>query len=463
MADTLLIIEDEELLGSELARHYRKQEWEVVHSRSLDEARNVLFHQTLEPLVVLSDMALPDGNALDLLEAAREGSLGGEWILLTAYGTVPDSVRALRLGAYDFLEKPCPHERLDLVVAGAARSARAQRRLQDQTKHKNLRYTSDAIIGRSVPTQQIRAMIQKLSQIPLSALVIHGETGTGKGLAARVLHYSGKRAKGPLVEVNCAAIPDELLESELFGHEAGAFTGAKGRHRGLIEQADGGTLLLDEISELGPGLQAKLLKAVEDQRIRHLGGEKEIAVNVQLLAASNQDLEARVREGAFREDLYHRLSVFRLDLPALRDRIEDLDDLVPMFIDEFNAKAAKRVSEVPASVWSKLRHYAWPGNIRELRNVIERCVMLASDTVFPEEWLQLLESSAQVTSTQPDDNDPNLVVVPIDGSMSLDEVESLMIRRALQASDSNVAATARMLGITRQTLRYRIEKYGLNN
>jgi transcriptional regulator with PAS, ATPase and Fis domain len=296
----------------------------------------------------------------------------------------------------------------------------------------------------------------------MTALVIGGETGTGKGLVARVLHYSGERGKGPLVEVNCAAIPDDLLESELFGHEAGAFTGAKGRHRGMIEQAHGGTLLLDEISELGPGLQAKLLKAVEDQRIRHLGGEKEIAVDVQFLAASNRDLDARVREGVFREDLYHRLSVFRLDLPALRDRLEDLDELVPIFIDEFNAKAAKRVSNVPASVWTKLRGYDWPGNIRELRNVIERCVMLASDEVFPEEWLQLSQNSTQITSTLPETGDPNRIVVPVDGSMSLDEVESLMIRRALQASDSNVAATARMLDITRQTLRYRIEKYRLN-
>ncbi len=461
MADTLLIIEDEELLGSELARHYQKQGWEVVRVRTLDEARQALFAQTLEPLVVLSDMALPDGNALDVLESARERSLGGEWVLLTAYGTVPNSVRALRLGAYDFLEKPCPHERLDLVVAGAARSARAQRRLQEQAAQRNVRYTPDALTGRSAAAQQVRAMIRKLSQIPLSALVIGGETGTGKGLAARVLHYSGQRAAGPLVEVNCAAIPDELLESELFGHEPGAFTGAKGRHRGLIEQADGGTLLLDEISELGAGLQAKLLKAVEDQRIRRVGAEKEITVDIQLLAASNQDLAARVRDGTFREDLYHRLSVFHLELPALRARIDDLEDLVPSFIEEFNAKAAKRVSVVPASVWSRLRSYDWPGNIRELRNVIERCVMLASTEVFPEEWLQLSGKMTHAVSARAHEDDPNLLTVPLDGSMSLDEVESLMIRRALGATNSNVAAAARRLGITRQTLRYRIEKYGL--
>lgn len=461
MADTLLIIEDEELLGSELARHFQKQGWEVARVRTLGEARPALLNRALEPLVVLSDMALPDGNALDLLESAREESLGGEWVLLTAYGTVPDSVRALRLGAYDFLEKPCPLERLDLVVAGAARSARAQRRLQDQAAQRNVRYTPEAFKGSSVVAQQVRTMIRKLSQVPLSALVIGGDTGTGKGLATRILHYTGLRAAGPLVEVNCAAIPDELLESELFGHEAGAFTGAKGRHRGLIEQAGGGTLLLDEIGELDPGLQAKLLKAVEDQRIRRLGGEREVNVDVQLIAASNQNLEDRVQNGTFREDLYHRLSVFRLDLPALRTRIDDLEELVPLFVDEFNAKAGKRVSVVPDSVWSRLRGYAWPGNVRELRNVIERCVMLATDEVFPEEWLQLSERTARLESAHPHEDDPNVLAVPLDGSVSLDEVESLMIRRALEVSNSNVAAAARRLGITRQTLRYRIEKHGL--
>jgi DNA-binding NtrC family response regulator len=463
MADTLLIIEDEDLLSTELARHYEAQGWEVVRTGSIAEARDVLFTRTLAPLVILSDMALPDGNALDLLESARAQSVAGEWILLTAYGTVPDSVRALRLGAYDFLEKPCPHERLDLVVTGAARSARAQRRLHDQAAQRNLQYTPSALVGSSPAIADVRALLRKLADVPLSALVIGGETGTGKGLAARILHYHGRRAAGPLIEVNCAAIPDDLLESELFGHEAGAFTGAKGRHRGLIEQADGGTLFLDEISELGTGLQAKLLSAVEDQRIRRLGGEKELPVDVQVLAASNQDLAARVRDGRFREDLYHRLCVFRLDLPPLRDRLEDLDALVPLFIDEFNARAGKRVRAVPEHVWERLRQYRWPGNVRELRNVVERSVMLASDDVLPEEWLQLSERAPVSGTADLEAEDPVLLRIPLDGSLSLDDIERLVIQRALERFDSNVTAAARHLGITRQTLRYRIEKHGLKS
>src|SRR5579862_2558262 len=301
MADTLLLIEDESLLGAELARHFRREGWDVALAPDLATARRALVDDELAPLVVISDMALPDGNALDLLGEVRERAGGGEWIFLTGYGSVADSVRALRLGAYDFLEKPWDQKRLDLIVAGAARSARAQRQLHDQARQQHQSYSIDAFIGRSAAAAAAREVLRKLCRVPFSALIIGGETGTGKGLAARILHYNGRRS-GPLVEVNCAALPRELLESELFGHEAGAFTGAKKRRRGLVEQATSGTLFLDEIAELELDLQAKLLKVIEDQRLRPLGSESEVTVDVQLIAASNRDLEARVREGQFRSD-----------------------------------------------------------------------------------------------------------------------------------------------------------------
>jgi len=459
----LLIIEDEDLLGNELVRHYRQEGWEVVRSRNLAEAKETLLTEVLEPLVVLSDMSLPDGNALDLLETLRGQSAGGEWILLTGYGTVPDSVRALRYGAYDFLEKPCPMERLDLVVAGAARSARAQRRLREQTAEQNRRYTPETLVGPSSATQTVREMLRKLSRVPFTALVIGGETGTGKGLAARVLHYSGSRTQGPLVELNCAALPAELLESELFGHEPGAFTGAKGRHRGLFEQANGGTLFLDEIGDLTLALQAKLLKAIEDRRVRRLGAEREIEVDVQVVAASNHDLAAQVEEGAFREDLYHRLSVFRLDLPPLRERKEDLEELVMLFIAEFNAMAGKRVRIVPEAVWSKLRAHSWPGNVRELRNVIERCVLFSEGAEFPAQWLQLPADAAATLARPLSGAASRELHIPLDGSMSLDDMDRYIIEQALERSDHNVTAAARALGTTRQTLRYRIQKYGLKS
>jgi transcriptional regulator with PAS, ATPase and Fis domain len=300
--------------------------------------------------------------------------------------------------------------------------------------------------------------LQKLIQVPFSALTLGGETGTGKGLVARILHHAGLRADGPLVEINCAALPRELLESELFGHEAGAFTGAKGRRRGLMEQAHSGTLFLDEIGEMNLDLQAKLLKAIEDKVIRRLGGDREIQVDVQIIAATNRDLEAGVREGTFRGDLYHRLNVFRLELPPLRVRLDDLDDLLPPLVAEYNSKAGKRVKVLPAEVWTRLRRHSWPGNVRELRNLVERCVLFAESEVFPVEWLQL--GAAALSAAAPPAAGERLEI-PLDGSMSLDDIDRYVIQMVLERHQFNVTATARLLGTTRETLRYRIDKYGL--
>jgi DNA-binding NtrC family response regulator len=318
-------------------------------------------------------------------------------------------------------------------------------------------------VGHSAAARQTREMLERLARVPLSALVITGETGTGKGLAARILHHSGPRAAGPLVEVNCAALPRELMEAELFGHEAGAFTGAKGRRRGLIEQASGGTLFLDEIGELEPDLQAKLLKAIEDKRVRRLGGEREVAVDVQVIAATNQDLQARVREGGFRADLYHRLSVFRLEVPNLRSRKEDIEDLLPLFVEEFNALAGKQVKTIPGPVWSRLGAYDWPGNVRELRNVVERCVLLADGPEFPERWLHLGDGAApsHTPGSETAETLRGRLCLPIDGEMSLDEMERRILAEALRRNSDNVSLTARVLGTTREKLRYRVQKYGL--
>jgi two-component system response regulator AtoC len=463
MAKTLLIIEDEQLLGTELSRHYENQGWDVSLATSLDSAERMLKVQSLDPLVVLSDMSLPDGNTLDLLEDVRTNySDASEWIFFTAYGTVPDSVRALRLGAFDFLEKPVDRRRLDLLLTGAARSARAQNRLKAQTQKNTQQYAPDSFIGKSAQAKAVRQMLAKLSGVPFSALTITGETGTGKGLVARVLHHSGSRAEDPLIEVNCAALPKDLMESELFGHEPGAFTGAKGKRVGLIEQANGGTLFLDEIGELDTALQAKLLKAIEDKTIRRIGGEKEIKVDTQIIAATNRDLESQVQEGRFRSDLYHRLNAFHLHLPSLCERIEDIEDLVPLFISEFNVKAGKSVSDVSKDAWETLYSHKWPGNVRELRNVIERCVLFADSDKLSLSWLQLDASPSHNGSSEPEINGDRLSI-PLNGSMALDDMDKFIIKTALNRNNFNVTATARSLGTTRETLRYRIQKYGLRN
>jgi DNA-binding NtrC family response regulator len=471
MSDTLLVIEDETLLGSELSRHFRKGGWEVVLVETLAGARQELLERALDPLVVLADMNLPDGNALDLLEQVRTATTRGEWIFLTAFGSVPDSVRALRLGAIDFLEKPCDIERLDLVVAGAARSARAQRRILDMSAAKTREFSPGSFVGRSGAARSTRQMLEKLSRVPFSTLLVTGETGVGKGLAARILHHSGPRADGPMVELNCAAMPKDLLESELFGHEAGAFTGARGRRRGLMEQAHGGTLFLDEIGELEGHLQAKLLKAIEQRAFRRVGGEREVRVDVQIIAASNIDLTAAIEEGRFRSDLYHRLSAFQLPLPPLRERREDLEDLVPLFVAEFNALASRDVRVIPDQAWQVLKRHEWPGNVRELRNVVERCVLLAEHEVFNVGWAQLptdglpgepagpgarIEDAGGAAQVEGD-----RLCIPLNGSMALDDMDRFIIKTTLERCGHNITATARALGTTRETVRYRVQKYGL--
>ncbi len=462
MADPLLIIEDEIFLGREMRRFFEKEGWEVFWAERIADAETWLM-EGLRPLVTLADLNLPDGNSLDLLERMRQRGLAGEWVFLTAYGSVPDSVRALRLGAYDFVEKPCEMERLAMVVRSGGRAARAQRRVADDTKQQSRRFGPEAFLGTSPAAQRVREILQRLAQVPYNALIISGETGTGKGLAARILHYSGMRRDGPMVELNCAALPRELLESELFGYEPGAFTGASSRHQGLVEQANGGSLFLDEISEMDLDLQAKLLKIIEDKTLRRLGGDRNISVDVRFLAATNRDLDALVTGGRFRADLFHRLSVVRLDLPALRERKEDLEVLVPHFVAEFNAHAGKRVRHIPPAVWKVLQDYDWPGNVRELRNVIERGVLFSEGEDLPLEWLQLpglASSHCPAPTACPLENKQQLIL-PLDGSMDLDSMEKEILSRVLQLTDHNVTQAARILGTTRETLRYRIRKYGL--
>jgi DNA-binding NtrC family response regulator len=463
MSDTLLLIEDEPLLSAELVRHFKREGFEVVTARTLGEARRLLLHDEVQPLVVISDMSLPDGNALDLLEAIRSEAIGGEWLFLTGYGGVADSVRALRLGAYDFLEKPCELDRLNLIVSGAARSARAQRQLRERAAAENRRFTPAAFVGRSAAARSVRELLTKLARAPFSTLLLTGETGTGKGLAARILHYTGARREGPLVEVNCAALPHDLLESELFGHEPGAFTGAKGRRRGLMEQANGGTIFLDEIGELTPDLQAKLLTVIEDRRLRRLGGTSQVEVDVQVVAASNRNLVERVQSGAFRSDLFHRVTVFTLELPNLRRRKEDLDDLVPLFVAEYNAKAGKSVRIIPATAWAALRAHDWPGNVRELRNVVERCVLLSDTQTFADQWLQLEPAPPPVQPEARNAAVDGQLHLPLDGSLSLEEMEKKIVSEALERAGYNVTAAARLLGTSRETLRYRVNKYGLKS
>lgn len=488
MIKNLLVIEDESLLGIELKRHYVKDGWRVRLVNSLHKAQNEILEKQLFPLVVLSDLNLLDGSALDLLEKIRseqEKSFNQkkicEWVFLTGYGKVDDSVRALRLGAYDFLEKPIDFHRLDSVIAGAERSAIAQRRPHNYVSSVNDKYSIESFRGKSEASNRLREMLRRLSRLPFSALVVTGETGTGKGAVARILHHNGPRKESPLIEINCSALPRDLMESELFGHEAGSFTGAKDRTQGLFEQADGGTLFLDEIGEMPFDLQAKLLKVLEEKSFRRIGGNQQIVVDVQVIAATNRDILEQIKKGKFREDLYHRLSVFELKLPSLRERKDDIDDLVRQFISEFNIKANKTVKYISNEAWAKLKAHNWPGNVRELRNVIERSVLFSDNEELALQFLQLkpaikengnieLVSDSRISNIYERqagkaftrESDKEYIKLVLDGSIGLDAMNKKIIYEALKKNRYNVTATALMLGTTRDTLRYRIRKYGIN-
>jgi two-component system response regulator AtoC len=459
MAKTLLVLEDEALLAREIERRFVRQGWEVHLAEHLAGAHRLLTEVRIDPLVVVADMRLPDGNALDLLEALKAKRIPlGEWVFLTGCGTIPETVRALRLGAYDFLEKPYEEARLDLAVTGAARSALAQRTLRDQAEQGSRRYGAERFIGSSKQASETRELLQQVASADFSALVVLGRTGTGKGLAARILHFNGPRAGGRFVEVNCAALPEDLLESELFGHEAGAFTGAKGVHRGLFEQADGGTLFLDEIGELTLGLQAKLLKAVEEKCIRRVGGEREQAVDVRIVAATNRNLAEEAAAGRFRSDLYHRLSVFQIALPGLAERPADIEELVWAFIGEYNERAHRRIARVPDAVWAALRTHTWPGNVRELRNVVERCVLLSQGDTWDPRWLQLAPGQGSSTGHGPDCEQ---LCFDLDGATTMEQIERRVLEEALKRRQGNVTQAARLLGMSRQSMRYRLEKHRL--
>ena len=486
MRTVLLIIEDERLLASELARRFAGLGYDTRVAHDLAAAEQVLEHELEAPLVVLSDMNLPDGNALDLLERRRAFGSGQEWILLTGYGTVSDSVRGLRLGAFDFLEKPADPERLDLSVQGAARSSRAQQQVLAQARREDGRYRPESFLGRSAAAEETRNYLARLASVPFSSVLLAGPTGTGKGLAARILHHAGPRGGGPMIEINCAALPRDLLESELFGHETGAFTGARGQRRGLIEQADGGTLFLDEIGEMPLDLQSKVLKVLEDRRLRRLGGSREIEVDLRLVAASNRDLQGQVARGDFRADLYHRLNTFVVQLPPLRERVADLRDLVPRFVEEFAALVGRPPPAIDPAIWPRLEAHDWPGNIRELRNVIERCVLLDDGPSLTAALLSAAAplpaagSTSAVSASPAAPPDPAIPAVPagpsaspgdapacmsfvLDGSLSLDQMEAALVRAALRQVGGNLVSAARLLGTTRETLRYRIQKYDLGS
>ena len=401
--------------------------------------------------LALLDFRLPDGDGLDVLRRIKEQSPGTLVILMTAFSTVERAVEAMRLGAYHYVNKPFNLDEVVLLVAKALETSQLRREVRALRSSQGREYALDAIIGASPAMTEAKSLLGRVAASPASTVLLTGETGTGKDLAAKVVHYNSDRAARAFVNITCSALPEQLLESELFGHERGAFTDARQQKRGLFETADGGTVFLDEIGEMTVGLQAKLLRFLEEKTFKRVGGLADIRVDVRVVAATHRNLEEEVRSGRFREDLFYRLQVMPVHLPPLRDRRGDVPLLAAFYIDRFNREFRKRVRGLTPDAQALLEQYQWPGNVRELRNAIERAMLL-----MEREWLEPDDFTTLTRSVT-----PAWFKLPPDG-LKLEEVERQLLVQALERAGGNQTRAAQLLGLNRDQVRYRIEKFGLH-
>ncbi len=407
--------------------------------------------------VVLTDLVMPDGSGLDVLSAAKERDVATQVVVMTAHSTVEAAVDAMRRGAYDFITKPFDNAEISALISKAfeKRSIVAENQ-QLRAKVRNLEKRE--MFGSGAEAKRIGEIVRKAAATRATVLIT-GESGTGKELVARALHDQSERATGPFLVVNCGALPEALMESELFGHEKGAFTGAQRSTPGLFRQADGGTLLLDEVGELPAALQVKLLRVLQERRVRSIGASVELGVDVRVLAATNRDVEADVRAGKFRQDLYYRLNVIRIEVPPLRQRREDIAALAEQFVARFASELGKQVRGLEADAIRALEAYAFPGNIRELENMMERAVALASATAI---GLGDLPPEVSGLSGSPS---PLLTQLPPEGcalDSVLGEVERRLMLQALERTGGVRKTASKLLGISFRSLRYRLEKHAID-
>lgn len=445
----ILIIEDEEKLRRVLELHLRSAGYEVEIASSAEEGWKLADRASL----ILTDLRLPGMDGLELIARIRRQNTRVPIIVMTAYGTVETAVQAMKQGAEDFLLKPFSLDHLTTVIEKALE----RRALEDENlqlrEELGRRYDFRNIIGRSPAMQEIFATIQRVAPTRATVLLC-GESGTGKDLIARAIHYHSPRRDRPFVKINCSALPENLMEAELFGFEKGAFTGAIASKPGKFEQADTGTVFLDEIGDVPPSIQVKLLRVLQEREFERLGSNKTRQIDVRVIAATNQDLRAALEQGTFREDLYYRLNVVPLNLPPLRERREDIPFLAEHFVRKLAPALGSPVREITEAAIQKLMSYHWPGNVRELENVIERSLVLCSGTVLDADDIKL--------DTAPRARPPQEGYFLPEG-MTLEEFEQAIIREALRRAGGNKSQAARMLGLTRNALRYRLSQMGLDN
>jgi two-component system, NtrC family, response regulator AtoC len=444
---TLLIVDDEELVRWSLRERFAAEGYTILEAGT---AAGAVDQAAAGVELVLLDYRLPDGDGLTTLRRIKEQSPETLVILMTAFSTVENAVEAMKHGAYHYLNKPFNLDEVAMMVEKALETSRLRREVRALRASQSREYGFDSIIGESPAMRAVKSLLVRISGSVASTVLLTGETGTGKDLAAKAIHYNSDRASRPFVNITCSALPEQLLESELFGHERGAFTDARQQKRGLLETADGGTVFLDEIGEMTPGLQAKLLRFLEEKTFKRVGGLTDLRVDVRVVAATNRDLEEEVAANTFREDLFYRLQVMPVLLPPLRERRGDIPLLVEYYIDRYNREFRKKVRGVRPDALELLTQHSWPGNVRELRNAIERAMLLIDC-----EWLQpsdfgTLSRSAALSAFR----------LPLDG-VNLEDVERQLLIQALDRSGGNQTQAGQLLGINRDQVRYRIEKFCL--
>jgi two-component system NtrC family response regulator/two-component system response regulator HydG len=456
---TLLIIEDEERMRRLLELVLKQEGYELLLADSGEEGIRLLNNSGRIDLIV-TDLQLGHSSGLDVLEAAKRVLPGVPVLIITGFGTVKSAVEAMQKGAYDYISKPVDHDELKILIARALEARRLSEDYHALQAGLHERFGFERIVGRSTALEAVKQLAMEVARTDVTVLIT-GESGTGKELLARAIHYAGPRAAGPLVAVNCGGIPETLLESELFGYEKGAFTDAKKAKPGRFQLADRGTLFLDEIGEMSPAAQAKLLRVLEDHTVEPLGSTRGIKVDIRVIGATNQDLADLIKKGKFREDLYYRFNVCPLHIPPLRDRCEDIPDLLDAFLKTTCQERGLHLRGVSPEALAILQRHQWPGNVRELHNVVEWITMRCREGDIKPEHLP----SAIRTSSEPSTSaaSPSSPVSLLSLGLSVEELERAMLKEALDKTGGNVSEASRLLKVTRNTLRYRMAKYHLGD
>ncbi len=450
-SERILIVDDEDGMRRLLGRVLSRQGYETSTVASGAEALRMVASERFD--LVVTDIKMPEMDGLQLLEELKAYEPSLPIIVMTAYGTIENAVQALRFGAYDYIAKPFETDEIKLTVAKALERERLL--AENRYLHAELegRYDFSGIVGGSPAMQQVYEMASSVA-VSNANVMITGESGTGKELLARSIHYSSLRKEKPFVVLNCAALSEGVLESELFGHEKGAFSGALDTRKGRFERADQGTLFIDEVAEMSMAAQVKLLRVIQEHEFERVGGNKTISVDVRIVAATNKKLEDQVKEGKFREDLYYRMNVVNINIPPLRSRREDIEPLTRYFLEKYSTETGRKISDLAPRALSCLLAYDWPGNVRELQNAIERAVVLSKNSILtPRDFPQSVQGDDQICLQIPEKG----------GSLTeiLEDLERQLILQTLQREDGSQTRAAETLGIKRTTLRYKMEKYRL--